>query len=49
MNEKIPKPVTPFLDERTGKVSREWFLYLASIGVDASEDDDILFWACMHT
>lgn len=46
MNKSIPKPVTPFIDERTGNISREWFLYLASLGDEVSEVD---VWLHMHT
>lgn len=45
MNPSIPKPGTPFFDERTGEVSRVWFLYLADI---KSDEQLILFWASLY-
>jgi len=46
-NNTIPKPNTPWFDERTGLISRPWFLYLAQLG--ESVDEDPVFWAHLHT
>ena len=35
----MPAPRVPFVDQRTGIMSREWFLFLSSLG-NASSDGD---------
>lgn len=44
MNALIPKPTTPFFDERTGQMAREWFRYFDSL---SNEDDLILLWVSL--
>jgi hypothetical protein len=47
VNDKIPKPTTPFIDPRSGNIAREWVMYLASL--DGPVQEDILFWSSLHT